>query len=335
MRVTVLGDGAWGTALALLLRGNGHTVTLWGPFSENISEIERHRENRKFLPGQAVPDDIRLCHEAGLAVREAEIVVLASPSQYMRGTLNLVRDYFSKERQILVDVAKGIENDTLLRPGEICAEILGGELRYVPLSGPSIAAEVARKCPAAVVVASADPAAAETVRGAFMNDYFRVYTSDDPVGVELGGALKNVYAIAAGMVDGMGLGDNAKAALITRAIAEMARIGLELGGKPETFPGLSGVGDLIVTCFSGKSRNRHVGEALGRGGRLDAVLADMGMSVAEGVKTSKSAFELAEKHRADAPIITEIFNVLHRGKSPAAAVRDLMTRKARNETGPR
>ena len=214
---------------------------------------------------------------------------------------------------------------------ELCSEVLTPQRQYTVLSGPSHAEEVSRKCPTAVVVASENTQCAKKVQQAFMNDYFRVYTSDDIIGVELGGALKNVFAIAAGIIDGMELGDNPKAALITRGIAEMARLGMALGGFYETFSGLSGIGDMIVTCTSGHSRNRHVGEELGRGKKLEQILDDMGMVVAEGVKTAKSAHNLALNIGIETPIINEIYAGLYEGKDPRIGVKDLMTRKAKKE----
>jgi glycerol-3-phosphate dehydrogenase (NAD(P)+) len=264
------------------------------------------------------------------ALNASEIIVLASPSQYMRGTLAKFAGYHDPKKHILVNVAKGIEIGSLKRMSELCDEILGKN-RYCVLSGPSHAEEVALKCPTAIVAASSDVKAAETVQTVFMNEFFRVYTATDVVGVELGGSLKNVFAIASGILDGMGLGDNSKAALITRGIAEMARLGVALGGSSETFSGLSGIGDLIVTCISRHSRNRHVGEELGKGCKIEDVLKKMGLVVAEGVKTAESAYNLALKHNVDAPVINEVYAGLYLGKDPREGVKDLMTRKARRE----
>lgn len=331
MKTAVLSDGAWGTALALTLLHNGHNVKQWGPFPDYIQEIRKTRENPRFIPGITLPPELELCEDIGEAAEDAELLVLASPTQYCRGMLEKLAPHYDSDNQILVNVAKGIENGSLKRVSEICSEVLSPKRRYAVLSGPSHAEEVVKKCPTAVVVASEKPEFAEKVQHAFMNEYFRVYTSEDVLGVELGGALKNVFAIAAGIIDGMELGDNPKAALITRGITEMARFGVALGGCSETFSGLSGIGDMIVTCTSGHSRNRHVGEELGRGKKLEQILEDMGMVVAEGVKTAKSAHNLALNANVETPIINEIYAGLYEGKDPRLGVQDLMTRKARKE----
>jgi len=330
MKVTVLSDGAWGTALALVLCANGHEVRMWGPFPEYLAQMESTRENTRFLPGVSLSRNLQFEPDIAAAVRDSGILLLATPSQYMRSVLLKLKHHFNPQQHLLVNVAKGIENDSLLRMSQICAEILG-QCRYVVLSGPSHAEEVSREVPTAVVAASADIKLAEQVQQVFMNDYFRVYTATDYVGVELGGALKNVMAIAAGVIDGMKLGDNPKAAMMTRGIAEISRLGAALGGDPRTFAGLSGIGDLIVTCCSGHSRNRHVGEELGRGKKIDEILNAMGMVVAEGVKTSKSAYCLARQAGIEVPIIDQVYAALYEGKEVKTAIRELMTRKARTE----
>ncbi len=329
-KITILGDGGWGTALALTTLRNNAETTLWGPFEDNIEAIRSTRKNR-FLPGVDLPENLKATSSIAEAVRDAEIVILASPSQFMRGTLNMFREYFVPEQMVLVNVAKGIETDTLKCMHEICAEILGDNLKYVTLSGPSHAEEVAREIPTAVVAASENTGLAKLVQETLMTRNFRVYTSRDIISVELGGALKNVLAIAAGILDGMQLGDNPKAALMTRGIAEMARLGVALGGKRETFAGLSGIGDLIVTCMSRHSRNRHVGEELGRGKTLEQISSEMGMVVAEGVRTAISAHMLAQRKSCDTPIINAVFNVLYNNLSAKDAAYALMTREARDE----
>ena len=329
MKTCVLSDGAWGTVLALLLLDNGHKTSLWGPFPDYIAEMKRTGENPKFLPGAKLNPDLVLEDDIEKAVDGCDLLVLASPSQYLRATLNKLKPHL-RHGQVLVNVAKGIENESLKRMSELTKEVLG-EQAYVVLSGPSHAEEVVKKYPAAVSVASNDIKYAEMVQSAFMNNYFRVYTSDDVTGLELGGALKNVLAIAAGVIDGMKIGDNPKAALMTRGIAEMARLGVALGGKYETFSGLSGIGDLIVTCTSGFSRNRHVGEELGRGNSINEILKSMGMVVAEGVRTAKSAYELARRVNVETPIINEVYYVLYENKNPRQGISDLMGRKARRE----
>lgn len=327
-KATVLGDGAWGTALAMVLTQNGHDVTLWAAFQENVEAILRDGENKRFLPGVKLPSSLHVTQDIQTAAN-SDLLVLASPSQYLRGTLKQFKPFWRKE-QILVDISKGIEVDTLLRMSELTESVLG-RARYVALSGPSHAEEVSRGIPTAVVVASRDLSDAKSVQNAFMNETFRVYTCHDMVGVELGGALKNVYAIAAGILDGIGLGDNTKAALMTRGIAEMARLGKALGGQRRTFSGLSGVGDLIVTCMSRHSRNRFVGEELGKGRPLDEIIQSMNRVVAEGVKTCVSARDLAVKAGVDTPIVNAVYDVLYHGRKPKDMVLELMTRKAKPE----
>lgn len=330
MNITVLSDGAWGTALAVNLLRNGHKVTMWGPFPDYLAEMASCRENRRFLPGAKLPDALGFEPDMEKAVAGADIILLATPTQYLRGVLRTFRPFFHREKQIVLNVAKGIEKNTNLRVSEITASELG-ESEYVALSGPSHAEEVVRGVPTAVVAASKSRRAAETVQSAFMNPVFRVYRAEDVVGVELGGALKNVMAIAAGIIDGMKLGDNPKAAMMTRGIAEMSRLGAALGGETATFSGLSGIGDLIVTCCSGHSRNRHVGEELGRGRKLGEIIQSMGMVVAEGVPTTLGAYTLAGAHQVETPITGVLYDILYRDLEPGAAVEMLMTRSAKKE----
>jgi glycerol-3-phosphate dehydrogenase (NAD(P)+) len=330
MKTAVLSDGGWGTAIALLLIRNGHEVTLWGPFADYVDEMRRTGHNDRFLPGVALPAELKLTADIREAVAEAELIVHASPTQYARGTLTKLAESGAYAGQIIVNVAKGIEVGTTKRLSEICADVLENPV-YSCLSGPSHAEEVVNRAPTLVVVAAESADVAATVQDAFHCDSFRVYTSADVIGVELGGALKNVFALAAGICDGMQLGDNAKAALITRGIAEMSRLGVACGGHTETFSGLSGVGDMIVTCTSGHSRNRHVGEELGHGKSLEEISAGMGLVVAEGVRTAESAFELAQRLNVDTPIINEIYAGLYENKDMRQGVRDLMTRQPKHE----
>ena len=331
MNIAVLGDGAWGSAIAHLLSCNKHTVTLWGPFPEYISEMEKCRSNPRFLSKIKFPDSMIFSSDLEKTVTKSEILVLALPSQYIRKLLNDMHPFFDSKKHILVDLAKGIENGTLKRISEIVDEVLGPDSNYAVLSGPSHAEEVIMKVPTAVVIGAKNQKIGQTVQKAFINDYFRTYYSNDPIGVELGGALKNVFAIGAGVVDGMKLGDNPKAALLTRSVAEMSRLGKALGGKFETFSGLSGIGDLIVTCYSKHSRNRFVGEKLGDGFKLKEILEELNMSVAEGIKTTKSAYELAKKINIETPIINELFAALYQDKNPRKCISDLMTRTATTE----
>lgn len=329
-KIAVLSDGSWGTSLSTVLCRNGHDVTMWGPFPDYLKQIAETRVNSRFLPDVELPQSLKFEKNMDTAVVDCDYLLLASPTQFARSVIWQLKDHFDAGRHTLVNVAKGIENDSLLRISEICGEVLGS-CDYCALSGPSHAEEVSRGVPTAVVAASNTAGVAEQVQELFMNDFFRVYTGYDVVGVELGGALKNVMAIAAGIIDGMQLGDNPKAALITRGISEMGRLGAALGGDPLTFSGLSGIGDLIVTCCSGHSRNRHVGEELGRGKKLRSILEDMGMVVAEGVKTTLSAYQLARQAGVECPIINEIYAILYENKAPAEAVNYLMTRPSKPE----
>ncbi len=334
MNIAIIGAGGWGTALSIVLHGKGRRgslpwrIRLWSHEQQTVDEIRAQAQNVRFLPGMAVPREIELGCDLAWAVEGAELVVLASPSHTMRSVCGKL----PRLNVPVVSVAKGIENETHERMSEIIAE-QQPDAPIAVLSGPSHAEEVARGVPTAVVAASRDKALASLVQRTFMTDRFRVYTNDDIIGVELGGALKNVIAIAAGIADGLGLGDNAKAALVTRGQTEMARMGAELGAKRETFFGLSGIGDLIVTCFSKWSRNRGVGERLGRGESLQQILGSMVM-VAEGVRTAKAARQLAQKLGAEAPITSEVCSVLYEAKTPKQALTDLMTREAKPETAP-
>jgi glycerol-3-phosphate dehydrogenase (NAD(P)+) len=328
MNVTVIGTGGWGTALAVLLQGNGHKVTLWGRLKEEVEPIIAAGENKAFLPGVKIPKEIVLTLDTKSALREAELAVLAVPSHGMRPICQQLCESVPTGLP-LVSVAKGIENETGARMSEVIAQVLPAA-RVIVLSGPSHAEEVGRGIPTAVVVAAKDQALAATAQKAFMNERFRIYTHDDIIGVELGGALKNVIAIAAGACDGIGFGDNTKAALCTRGLAEMTRLGVALGARRETFFGLSGVGDLIVTAFSRHSRNRGFGERLGKGETPEQIVASTQM-VAEGVKTAKSAWQLAQRHGVDVPITSQVNAIIYEGKGPKQAVRDLMTREAKPE----
>lgn len=332
MKAAVLSDGGWGTALAMVLADNGHGVVLWGRNPDHIRALEAARENTRYLPGVSLPDSLSISSDLSASMAGAELVVLAPPAQHMGELLCRLRgECCVPASAVYISVSKGIEIGSLKRMSDLVADALGS-VPFAVLSGPSHAEEVARRRPTAVVVASADSATADLVQSAFMNDTFRAYTTEDLSGVELAGALKNVYALAAGVCDGMDFGDNTKAALMTRGIAEMARLGRALGGQPETFAGLSGVGDLIVTCMSRHSRNRHVGEQLGKGRALEDICREMAGKVAEGVATAKSAHDLAARVGVETPITDEIYAVLYEGRNPLKAVRDLMTRKARAET---
>ncbi len=323
----IVGAGSWGTALALLLSSNGNQVTLWARDSTLVDVLRRKRVNQKYLPGIILPESIEIEADLNRAVQNKEGIVIAVPSHAVRSVIKNITAIGNMVN--IISVAKGIENDTLLRVSQILAERFD-ENKIAVLSGPSHAEEVSRGIPTVVVSASKDHNTARWVQQTFMSSVFRVYTHDDVVGVELGGALKNIIAVAAGIIDGVGGGDNTKAALITRALAEVTRLGTKLGADSLTFAGLSGMGDLIVTCMSKYSRNRYLGEQIGKGRKLEEVLSEMVM-VAEGVKTTRSAYQLAAKHGVEVPIITEAYKVLFENKHPKQAVFDLMTRAAKFE----
>jgi glycerol-3-phosphate dehydrogenase (NAD(P)+) len=329
-RVGILGDGGWGTALAFVLRHNGHEVRVWGPFPDYIAEVRRCRENVKFLPGIPLPPEIRWTADKVETVADADVVILAMPSRYFRSVLESFNPFIPSSASVL-SVTKGLDEKTGKRMTEAAEEILSRK-HIAALSGPSLAAEVARGIPTAVTIACADHSEAQSLQRLLMNPSFRVYTSDDVIGVELGGALKNVIAIAAGVCDGIRFGENTKAALITRGLAEITRLGCALGAHPATFAGLSGLGDLVVTCASRLSRNHTVGERMGHGEPIDHILKTM-EQVAEGVWTCATARALARKHRVDVPITEEVCAVIHEGKDPRAAVRELMMRDAKPERG--
>ncbi len=329
MKICVIGDGAWGTALAINALANKHHVVIWGAFPEYLNEMRKNRENRKFLPGVKLPDELEFEDDIKKVLTGCRIIICATPTQFLRSVLKKMSGNVSPDA-VIVNVAKGIELDSWLKISEIIEQELG-RVNYVDLSGPSHAEEVARGVPTAVTAAGENIEDAKFVQQALMNDKFRIYTSTDVTGLELGGAIKNVFAIAAGIIDGMKLGDNPKAALMARGIAEMGRLGEALGGKRATFSGLSGIGDLIVTCCSGHSRNRHVGEELGRGRKLADILSDMGMVVSEGVPTAKGIRTLARQANVDIPIIEEIYKVLYEDRSAQDAVISLMSRSARHE----
>lgn len=327
-RVSIIGDGGWGTALALVLRDNGHEVTIWGPFPDYIKTIVERRENEVFLPGVTLPEEIGWTADRKAAVDQADVVVLAVPTKFFREVLESFSGLFPASCLVL-SVAKGLDQKTHKRMTQVAEEIIGAG-PVAALSGPSHAEEVARKIPTAVVVASRHDEDSSDLQNIFANNYFRVYTSDDVAGVELGGALKNVLAIAVGASDGIGFGDNTRAALMTRGLAEMSRLGCALGAKSSTFAGLSGMGDLIVTCTSRLSRNRAVGERLGQGESIDQILAEMKQAV-EGVWSCASARDLAREVGVEVPITNEVYAVIHEGKDPHDAVKSLLERRIKPE----
>lgn len=329
-KIGVIGDGGWGTTLAILLSRKGFDVTLWGAFPDYVETVRKGRENVRFLPGVRLPDALQVTGSLREALSASGMVVLAVPSQYLRGVLAMLKREEYRDK-LYVSVTKGIENTTLRRMSEVIAELLG-PIRLAVLSGPTIALEVVNNAPTTVVAAAADPVLGREVQETFLTDRFRVYLSDDVIGVELGGALKNVIAIAAGALDALGSGTNAKAALLTRGLVEIARLAQAMGARRETIYGLSGLGDLATTCISRHSRNRWLGEEIGRGKALAAVLKETAM-VVEGIATARSAYDLARKHRVEMPITAEVYRVLYEGKDPKSAVHDLMTRSPKAEGG--
>jgi len=327
-KISVIGAGSWGTALAILLSNNNHDVTLWSIIEKEVEMLKDKREHIDKLPGVKISDKITITSDQELAIKDKDILVFAVPSSYVRQTANLLKKYISKE-QIIVNVAKGLEDETLYT----LEQVLHDEIPDNPiaiLSGPSHAEEVAKNIPTSVVVASKCPNIVKDIQDTFMNETFRVYGSQDVLGIEIGGSLKNVIALAAGISDGLGFGDNTKAALMTRGIAEISRLGEAMGAEVATFNGLSGIGDLIVTCTSKHSRNRKAGYLIGQGLTLDEALEEVKM-VVEGVYSAKAAKHLADKYNVELPIIEKINEVLFENKNPKNAVVELMNRDKKFE----
>jgi glycerol-3-phosphate dehydrogenase (NAD(P)+) len=335
MRIGILGGGGWGTTLAIILDSRGHEVRLWVYEADEADRMRGTRENETFLPGVRIPDRVLITNSQGDAARGAEIVVLATPSRVVREVLGqLLADPsldLASTRAIVIG-SKGLEPKTLLRMSEVVAQVLPEHLRskIVVLTGPSHAEEVARRVPTAVVAASAHPAPAALVQEEFSTEWFRVYTNDDVIGVEIAAALKNVVAIAAGICDGLGFGDSTKGALLTRGLVEISRLGEALGARPATFFGLAGMGDLIATAMSRHSRNRRLGEAIGKGMKLEEALAASKM-VVEGVGTAHAAVDLARRHGVELPIAEQVRAILYDGKSATTAIRELLTRDLKAE----
>lgn len=327
-KISIIGAGSWGTALSTVLCRNGHEVTVWSIMEAEIDMLKREHEHKDKLPGVKLPESILFTSDLKAAVRDRDLLVLAVPSPYTRSTAHLLGNVVEKD-QIIVNVAKGIEENTLDTLTDIIHEEVP-QARIAVLSGPSHAEEVGRGIPTTCVVGSREKETAEYVQNIFMNEVFRVYTSPDVLGIELGGALKNVVALAAGIADGLGYGDNTKAALITRGISEIARLGVKMGGKWETFYGLTGIGDLIVTCASMHSRNRRAGILIGKGYSMEAAMEEVKM-VVEGVYSTKAAVVLAQKYEVDMPIIEQVNAILFHGKPASDAVGELMLRDKKLE----
>jgi len=337
-QIAVIGAGAWGTSLSVVLGRKGtHRVRLWAHEKEVRDSISSRRVNQLFLPEQTIPDCVSVTGSFEDALQDAEIIVSVMPSQHCRSLFQKMRP-FLKPGMLFVSATKGLEEGTLLRMTEVISQVAEADRGFQPrigaLSGPTFAKEVARGDPTAITIASSDSTRAETVQREFSDPRFRVYTNTDVAGVELGGALKNVIAIAAGVCDGLGLGHNSIAALITRGLAEMTRLVIACGGRRDTMSGLAGLGDLVLTCTGGLSRNRSVGVELGRGRKLPEIIAAMHGTVAEGVFTTHAAVELARARGVEMPITTQMDTILHHGKSPRDAIHDLMTRSAKSEAPP-
>lgn len=328
MKIAVIGSGSWGTAVCVMLAKKGYDMYLWSWQQDETDRLNRDRENKEFLPGILFPENITCSHDMERCAKGAELIICAAPSPATRTTARQLAPYVEQGQKI-INISKGLEEKTLLRLSQVYAEeIPQGNISV--MSGPSHAEEVSRGLPTTNVVASENHEIAKEIQDLLMSTDFRIYTSDDMVGVELGGALKNVIALCAGVSDGLGYGDNTKAALMTRGLAEIARLGVAMGAKAETFSGLSGVGDLIVTCTSMHSRNRRAGILLGKGKSLEETLQEIHM-VVEGVNTASAAFALSQKYHVSMPITKEAYSVLFRGKSAAEAVMDLMTRDKTHE----
>ena len=329
-RTAILGTGGWGTALAILWASPGNEIILWGHTPERVETISRTRQNPEYLPGTELPPNVHLTSQLADCTA-ADLIVFVTPSVALREVAALLQEKMSNPAAILMSCTKGIEHGTGMRMSEILAETFPANPVAV-LSGPNLAVEVARELPSATVLGCRDEGVAETLQATLGSSRFRVYTSHEITGIELGGALKNIFAIPAGVSDGFGFGDNSKAALVTRSLAELLRLGVAMGGDARTFQGLSGAGDLIATCFSRHSRNRQLGEQLGKGKSLEEITRGM-KTVAEGIPTSRGAFEWARKLGLETPIIDQVYAVLHEGKSPAQAMQELLGRDQKSERG--
>ena len=330
MNVGVIGAGSWGIALTVLLNKNGSKVTVWSKFEDEVKMLSEKREYADKLPGVKIPETVDFTTDLEATVKNNEVLIMAVPSTFVRGTAHLMKDYV-KDGQIIVNVAKGIEENTLMTLSDIIEEEIP-QAKVAVMCGPTHAEEVGRGIPTTIVVGAREQSTAKLIQALFMNETFRVYTSPDVLGMEIGSSLKNVVALAAGIADGLGYGDNTKAALITRGIAEISRLGIKMGGKAETFAGLTGIGDLIVTCASMHSRNRRAGILIGQGKTMKEAMDEVKM-VVEGVYSAKAAMQLARKYEVELPIIEQVNEILFNDKPAAEAVRDLMIRDKKIEIG--
>ncbi|MBO4267374.1 MAG: NAD(P)H-dependent glycerol-3-phosphate dehydrogenase [Lachnospiraceae bacterium] len=326
--VSIIGAGSWGTALSVVLSDNGHNVTIWSIADSEIEMLNKYHENKEKLPGVILPDDMVFTTDLKMACHKKDLIVLAVPSVYTRSTAVLMSSVVEKD-QVIVNVSKGIEEDSLMTLSDIIKQEIP-QARVAVMSGPSHAEEVGRRIPTTCVVGAGKKETAEYVQNIFISKVFRVYISPDVLGIELGGALKNVVALAAGMADGLGYGDNTKAALITRGIAEISRLGVKMGGSAETFAGLTGIGDLVVTCASQHSRNRKAGMLMGQGMNMEQAMKEVNM-VVEGVYSAKAALALARKYDVEVPIIEKVNDILFKGDTVKSAVGELMNREKKEE----
>ncbi|MFA5086496.1 MAG: NAD(P)H-dependent glycerol-3-phosphate dehydrogenase [Candidatus Paceibacterota bacterium] len=330
VKITVLGDGAWGTTLAILLSENGHEVTVWSAFPDHLDVLDRERENATYLKGIKIPDSIVFEKDLGKAVSFGEYIVFSIPSKFFREVAMKIRkENLPLKKKVFISVAKGLEQKTLKRMTEILKEELG-KVQTAVLSGPTIAIEVAKKLPALVVVASNKRSVAKNIQDIFSNNYFRAYTSTDVVGVELGGPLKNIIAVIAGISDGVGFGSNAKAAILSRGIVEIQRLGEKMGAKKKTFYGLAGLGDLSTTCISPESRNRTLGEKIAKGQKLEDIVNSTS-SIIEGATTAEAVYQLSKKYKVDMPIVSAVYRILYEDLGPIDALREMMKRDKKAE----
>jgi glycerol-3-phosphate dehydrogenase (NAD(P)+) len=329
-KLTILGDGAWGTTLAILLSKNGHEVTVWSAFPEYLDVLDKERENKTYLKGIKIPSNIVFEKDLGKAIEFGEYIVFSIPSKFFRDVANKIKkENVSLKGKVFINVAKGLEQKTLKRMTEVLKDELGN-VQTAVLSGPTIAIEVARELPALVVAASKKHSIAKKIQDIFSNEYFRVYTSTDVIGVELGGPLKNIIAVVAGISDGLGFGSNAKAAVLSRGIVEIQRLGEKMGAKKKTFYGLAGLGDLSTTCISPESRNRTLGERIAKGEKLEDIVNSTA-SIIEGATTAEAVYQLSKKYKVEMPIVSSVFNILYKNKTPKAALIEMMKRKRKPE----
>ncbi len=327
-KIAVIGDGGWGTTLSIHLAQKGFSVWLWGAFPAHIAQVKKSRINKKFLPGIRIPSPVHLTDNLTEALNKARLVVLAVPSQYLTGVLQKLKTS-GISGKVVLSVIKGIDFPSGLRMSQVIEKELG-KVPVAVLSGPTIAMEVAHKIPTTAVIASRDEKVSKDLQRIFHTEHFRIYTNSDMIGVELGGSVKNIIAIASGICDGLGLGTNTKAAMLTRGLAEMTRLGVALGAKAQTFYGLTGLGDLMTTCMSAQSRNRFVGEELGRGKSIRQIIGSMDM-VAEGVETVRGIYELSRRKNVPMPITQEVYRIIYQSKRPQKAMADLLARQTRPE----